>query len=145
MKIQTKYFGEQEIEESELITFPAGLPGFDDERCFVLQHFGDTFSILQSCNHSAIAFVVTSPFFFFKHYSLDLPDAFVDQLAIKNPDDVAVWVIVTVQSPFARSTANLKAPIIINIHENRGKQYIADHSSYSMRELLITESSEKRA
>ncbi|GGL54552.1 flagellar assembly protein FliW [Sporolactobacillus putidus] len=147
MKILTKYFGEQEIDETEIVTFPAGLPGFADERRFIFQPFGEVFSILQSTDHAEVAFITTSPFLFFKEYSVDLPDHFVRQLAVQSEKDVAVQVIVSVQPRFSESTANLKAPVIINTRERIGKQYIPEQSSYSVRERLTpeTETPQKRA
>lgn len=139
MKILTKYYGEQEIDEDAILAFPAGFPGFADERRFIFQPFGEAFSILQSVDHADVAFIVTSPFLFFDRYSVDLPDQLIGQLAIQSERDVAVWVIVSVQSPFNKSTANLKAPVIINAREKIGKQYIPDDSPYSLRERLIPE------
>ncbi|WP_332239063.1 flagellar assembly protein FliW [Sporolactobacillus sp. KGMB 08714] len=137
MKIFTKYFGEQEVDASEIVTFPAGLPGFSDEKRFIFQPFGEVFSILQSIDRTEIAFVTTSPFLFFDRYSVDLPDHFVRQLAVQSKSDVAVRVIVSVQKPFSESTANLRAPVIINTRDRVGKQYIPERSSYSLRERLM--------
>ncbi|MFT8872907.1 MAG: flagellar assembly protein FliW [Sporolactobacillus sp.] len=136
MQIKTRYFGEQDIDEAEVITFPNGLPGFDDDLRFVLQPFGDVFSILQSADHADVCFVVTNPFLFFKNYSVELPDTLVTQLGVSRREDVAVLVIVTVHTPFAESTANFNAPVVINTLKRVGCQYIPDRSQYSVREPL---------
>ncbi|MFT8363949.1 MAG: flagellar assembly protein FliW [Sporolactobacillus sp.] len=138
MKVQTKYFGEQEIDATDILSLPFGLPGFEEERQFFLQPFGEVFSLLQSVVTSQLVFVVVSPYLFFKNYTIDLPDAFTRQLAIEKPEDVTVLVIVSVQSPFSKSTVNLKAPLIINNRNRLVKQYIADHSVYSLREPLTS-------
>ena len=39
MKVQSKYFGEVEYESDDLLTFPAGLFGFDEEHDFLLLPF----------------------------------------------------------------------------------------------------------
>ena len=39
MKLQTKYFGEIDYESSEVIRFPTGMFGFDDEHDFLLLPF----------------------------------------------------------------------------------------------------------
>ncbi|MDF2909279.1 MAG: flagellar assembly protein FliW [Sporolactobacillus laevolacticus] len=145
MIIQTKYFGEQEIKETEIISFSSGIPGFAHDKRFILQPFGEAFSILQSIDDKDAAFIVTSPFLYFDDYSVDLPDHFVQQLDIRAHEDVAVWVIVSVRKPFSESTVNLKAPIIINVSKKLGKQYIPDHSDYSLRARLVAVASEKRA
>lgn len=145
MKIQTKYFGELEIENSEIVSFPSGLPGFAEMKRFILQPFGDTFYILQSVEEKNVAFIVTSPFSFFNDFSINLPEAFVSQLSIESEKDVSVWVIVSVKDPFTNSTANLKAPVIINTTKKLGKQYIPDKSSYSLTEPLVQTDTKKGA
>ena len=46
MKLQTKYFGEIEYEESEILTFPVGLFGFEEEHQFLLLPFEDRKSVV---------------------------------------------------------------------------------------------------
>ncbi|MCI1858734.1 MAG: flagellar assembly protein FliW [Sporolactobacillus sp.] len=137
MKIQTKYYGEQTIAEKDVIRFPSGLPGFADQRRYVLQPFGDVFAILQSLDDVQIALMVTSPFLFYESYCVDLPDSFVKQLEIDSEQDAGIWAVISVKSPFAESTANLRAPIVINMRKRIGKQYIPDHSPYSLHEPLF--------
>lgn len=145
MKIQTRYYGEQEIRAEDIVRFPDGLPGFPDTKRFVFQPFGEAFSVLQSVDQSNIAFIVTSPFLLSEQYSVNLPDVFVSRLEIQAEEDVGVWVIVSVRDPFATSTVNMKAPIIINQKTKTGRQYIPDQSPYSLREPLIAEKQGKRA
>ncbi|TGA95869.1 flagellar assembly protein FliW [Sporolactobacillus shoreae] len=145
MKIQTRYYGEQEINAEEILSFPGGLPGFEKNKQFILQPFGEAFSVLQSIDERNAAFIVTSPFLFFDHFSVNLSDKVVRQLEIESDEDVSVWVIVTVQTPFSKSTANLKAPVIINTTQKLGKQYISDFSSYSVTEPLAQSKTWKRA
>ncbi|WKB35268.1 flagellar assembly protein FliW [Terrilactibacillus sp. S3-3] len=68
------------------------------------------------------------------------------QLKIESEQDVAVLVIVSVRKPFSRSTANLKAPVIINQKARLGKQFIFDESPYQTRQplQLASVSSEKK-
>lgn len=145
MKIQTKYFGEQEISASDIISFPSGLPGFNEIKQFVLLPFGEVFYILQSVDEKNVAFVVTSPFSFFSTFMVDLPDTLVKQLSIESDKDVSVQVIVSVKNPFSQSTANLKAPLIINTVRKLGKQYIPEASSYSLSEPLVQTKNQKGA
>lgn len=144
MIIQTKYFGKQEIKEADVLSFANGIPGFANDKQFIIQPFGEAFSILQSIDDADVAFIVTSPFLYFDHFSVDLPDHLVQQLEIQSQKDVAVWVIVSVRNPFSESTVNLKAPIIINVRNKIGKQYIPEQSDYSLRTPLIAPLTEKR-
>lgn len=133
MKIQTKYVGEITIDESTIIQFSKGIPGFMDETQFVLLELpgNPLFHILQSIQTRDIAFILTDPYRFYKGYSFELDDPTLDLLSIRNENDVLVLSIVTLKQPFEQSTINLKAPIIINPNSKCGKQYILNIDEYS--------------
>ena len=64
-ELQSKYFGNVEYEEKDVIRFPAGLFGFDEEHAFLLLPFeggGGSMLCLQSVATPALAFVVLDPF-----------------------------------------------------------------------------------
>ncbi|MBE4907052.1 flagellar assembly protein FliW [Bacillus luteolus] len=140
MKIQSKYHGEIEINESEIIQFEGGIPGFLEEKRFVIVPLAEEDSplhILQSVETSQLAFVTTNPFTFFKDYDFEIPDAVVNNLNIRSEQDVAVLVILTVKESFEESTANLQAPIIINMKDQLGKQVVLNDPSFKTRHLLF--------
>lgn len=138
MVIQTKYHGELSIEADDKITFENGIPGFLDEKTFVLLPLDEetSFFILQSVQTQGIAFVVTSPFFFFKGYEFDLDESTKERLNIQSEQDVEVLVILTIKEPFNSSTANLKAPIILNRKTKLGKQLILNQTDYTTKHRL---------
>ena len=57
-------------------------------------------------------------------------------LGIKDEKDVLVICLITLGKSLKDSTANLKAPIIINIKNNRGKQLILQDDKYKIKEPL---------
>ncbi|AXI10016.1 flagellar assembly protein FliW [Oceanobacillus sp. 143] len=132
MFIQTKYLGEVEINREKIIQFPSGLPGFGDELEFVLLHLpnNQVFQILQSTTTANVAFIVTNPYLIYGTYEFELDDNMLETLQIKDEKDVTVFSIVTLKDPFATSTLNLKAPIIINTTNKLGKQYILNTDIY---------------
>lgn len=137
MKLQTKFENMVEINECDILHFEQGLPGFEEEKQFVLlQMDGTPFSILQSVTTSELAFVTADPFVFFKEYDFELALRDQEALQIQKPAEVFVQVIVTVAESFEKSTANLQAPIIINQKRNRGKQIILTESKYLTRHVL---------
>jgi flagellar assembly factor FliW len=139
MNIQTKYFNEITIEEKNIIHFEHGIPGFLEEKQFVLLPLTEdnVYYVLQSVQTSELAFVVTNPFLFFKDYDFNLADATVEQLEIKDATDVAVYSILTLQDPFEKTTANLQAPIIINTKNNHAKQVILNDEKYTTKHPLF--------
>jgi flagellar assembly factor FliW len=143
MNIETRYHGDIELAQDEIITFEKGIPGFEDEKQFALLPFGEDtpFYILQSTNTPELAFVLTEPFTYFKDYEFDLPKDLQEELAIKDKTDVVVFAILTVKDPFSNSTANLQAPVVINKKQQKGKQLLLNNTSYQTKHLLFPEAS----
>ncbi|WP_018931039.1 flagellar assembly protein FliW [Gracilibacillus lacisalsi] len=139
MQIETKYFGEIDVKEEEIIHFPQGIPGFLEEKEFVLLSFEESglFQVLQSTKGMDPAFVVVDPFLFVKDYQFKLDDTTVEQLEINEEKDVLVLAIVTVKDPLTSSTANLHAPIVINQTKKIAKQYITKNQNYTTREEIF--------
>lgn len=138
MIIQTKYLGEVEVSQDKLITFKSGLPGFEEETEFVLLDIAEQvmFQLLQSVRTPELAFFVINPYLLFETYSIELNDHAIETLSIKDEKDVAVLTVITLREPFSDSTINLKAPLIINLKNRHGKQYILQNDTYSMREKI---------
>src|SRR5699024_1142448 len=138
---QTKYLGETEIDENKIITFSQGLPGFPDEREFAILDLpgNEVFHVLQSLNIPEIAFIITNPYHFRKDYSFNLDHNFLDSMSIEKPEDVAVFVIVTIREPFSKSTLNLKAPIIVHAEKKEGKQFILNTDQYATKTPITSQ------
>ncbi|MBS4219333.1 flagellar assembly protein FliW [Bacillus sp. FJAT-49711] len=139
MNIQTKYHGEVEIEEKDILTFEKGIPGFPDEKKFTLLPLPDmsSVSIMQSVETAGLAFVVADPYSFFENYDFSLDENTVEQLGIGSGADVSAFVILTVHDPFEESTANLQAPIVVNIKKNTAKQVILNNENYQTKHPLF--------
>jgi flagellar assembly factor FliW len=135
MKITSKFLGEIEINKEQIIYFPNGLPGFEDEKQFVILPLEEQspFAILQSIYHSHVGFVIAYPFSFYPDYAFDLADEDIKKLKLRSPDDCVTYTIMTLKEPFAKSTINLKAPIVINTKKKIGKQLILHDSDYPIR------------
>lgn len=145
MQIDTKYFGEVEINEADQVVFKQGLPGFLDEKAFILLNFDQQaiFQVLQSTQTPGLAFIVVDPFKFVSDYQLELDDQMVEHLEINEEKDVLIMSIVTLNDAVKTSTANLKAPIVINQVKGLAKQYIQPASDYTTKELIFTGLREK--
>lgn len=119
-------------------TFEQGLFGFSDDREFVLLATPHPAVFrLQSTGRPELAFLVADPFAFFKGYWVDLPDTDAKRLGATRPDDVAILVTLTFSSDPARlSTANLQAPIAINVRTRQCRQVILIHSGFGVREAI---------
>lgn len=132
MKIDTKYHGEIEVKSEEVLTFEYGIPGFGEEKQFVLLSLPENewFHILQSVKTPQLGFVVTDPFVFFKEYDFELDQASVELLDNPSEKEVQVLSILTVREVLNETTANLQAPIILNLSNRKGKQVILNNTDY---------------
>lgn len=136
MKIATKFLGEVEIIEQDILTFEHGLLGLEEERKFILLPIDADLplAILQSVEQPEIGFVVAYPFAFKKDYSFDISEEDLEQLHLEKEEDVLTYSIVTMKDTFQDSTINLLAPLIINMKKKCGKQIVLqDSKSYPLR------------
>lgn len=120
------------------VIFKKGIPGFDSLREFIIKDLegNEKFKILES-RESEISFVTTNPFEIYSDYEVDLNDETIKELEIKRPEDVVILSIITLGRTLESSTMNLKAPLVINIKNNLGKQYIMQNSKYETKHPLI--------
>jgi flagellar assembly factor FliW len=145
MKLRTKYHGEIEISEKDIFHFEHGIPGFLDEKQFVLLPLEDTpFVILQSVKTPALGFAMIDPFVYFPDYDIELDEQTVTQLELSSEKEVIVYVILTVADPFDNTTANLQAPIVLNYEKKLGKQVILTNTPYKTKHRLFPEKVEAK-
>lgn len=142
MNIKTVYMGEITINSVDIIKFDHGIPGFEDEKDFVILPIEENsvFQILQSVNTEELAFIITNPYAISTDYNFDLDEVTVHALNIQNENEVAVFAIVSLKDTLAQSTANLKAPIVLNTTNRKAKQVILDNEKYDLRYKLPIES-----
>lgn len=141
MELITKCHGKIEYSEDEVIYFKKGIPGFQDLKKFILFPVAenDFFSVLHSIEDNNIGFIVTSPFGIKKDYEIELNDAIVKELSIKEEKDVLIVNTVALNSDVKKITSNLKAPIVINIKDKLGEQIILNDERYEIKYPLFKE------
>lgn len=139
VKVATEVLGEINIQDEAIITFPQGLPGFEELRKFTLINIGDDipFSYLQSVELGGLAFLVTNPFIFYPEYEFDLNETIKVELDIVKSEDVLLVSMVTIKDELKDATVNLLAPVIINVNTAEGKQIILHDSSYNTKHILV--------
>lgn len=120
------------------IIFEKGIPGFEEYKKFKLNDIEENknLKMITSEENSSIGFVSISPFKVKKDYEIDLNEEIISELSIEKPEDVLVLNIITLGKTLESSTVNLKAPIIINIKNNKGKQLILQDDKYKIKEPL---------
>jgi flagellar assembly factor FliW len=63
----------------------------------------------------------------------------VTDLDLKSEEDAVISVIITIPSNPQNMTANLKAPLVFNLKNRRGKQLVVSSSSYTTRHNIMEE------
>lgn len=142
MLLNTKHFGEIEIDENKIVSFNEGIPGFEGLKRFVVLYSGDDkspFRWLQCVDDGQLAFAVINPFMILIDYDIEIPEESAKNLSIERIDDAMVLSIVVVPEDPNKMTMNLKAPIIINIKNNIGMQVVLDTDVYSVRHYIVEE------
>lgn len=146
MRIDTKYLGEMDIDKEKIIQFETGLPGFLEEKEFIILDIpgNDLLQLLQSLQTPNLAFFVANPHQFDQTYHFKLPDNIVESLDITSKEEVVILSILTVNDPFDKSTINLQAPIVINSEKKTAKQIILNDENYAMKTPIAFSNKEKR-
>ena len=148
MKLQAKYFGEIEYAQEDLITFPSGPFGFEEEHEFLLLPFegsAGTLLCFQSVHTPALAFVAMDPFALMPSYSPVLQPNELKELGVADSQDLGFYVLCVVKKPVADSTVNLKCPVAINPETRVARQVILEADAYEMRHPLAQFGTEEGA
>lgn len=139
IQIQTSRFGIVQCAEEDLILFPEGILGFADLRKFVLvdDPSDEIFAWLQSCEIPQIAFPVLEPELFTTNYQLNLTKHDLESLELKTATGVRSFAIITVPEDPTQMTANLKAPVVINVAKRMARQIVLQDNNLAIREPIF--------
>ena len=138
MKINTKFFGELEIEESGVVEFIKPILAFEDKRKYVLLDGMDdlVFTFIQSVDDPQLCFLTIPPALVVKEYDIELGEEIVKFLELESPSDVLLYNIVSVPENVNDMTVNLKAPIVINMKNKKAAQEVLSDDKYSVKHRI---------
>ena len=140
----TQQFGSVQYALEDAIEFPLGLPGFEQEHSFLLiaPSTAKPLVFLQSLGRSELCFVTLPLEVVDPNYQLavSVEDWKVLSLAGQNPtavgredraDDIRIQCLAIISLTESRPTANLLAPLVINLMARSGVQAIRLDNLYS--------------
>lgn len=141
MQIQTKYFDQIEINHKNILTFPKGIPAFENLKEFILIDLPDNsaFTCLQSIEEQEIAFLMVNPWDFFPDYDIKISDEELKDIGIQKKEQVKVYNIATIPKEAKNITINLIGPIIINQENNQAEQIILNTPIYHTKHPILQE------
>jgi flagellar assembly factor FliW len=143
MLIQTSRFGSVTLQAEDIIEFPEGILGFSDLRKLVLldDPNDEIFAWLQSCEVPQIAFPVLEPELFAQSYQLSLTKHDLESLSLTALGEIKPrlrsFSIITIPEDPTQMTANLKAPIVINIEKRLARQIVLQDNNLAIREPIF--------
>ncbi len=137
MKLSTRVFGEVEISDDKILTFPNGIIGFPDMNRFTLMHDSekDDNSIhwLQSVDEPSFAMPVIDPLYVKEDYNPLIEDDVLTDLKPLNEENTLVLVTLTVPRDLKKMTVNLKGPIVVNTQTRKASQIIVEDDDCSVK------------
>jgi flagellar assembly factor FliW len=146
LRIATKFFGERDCDADSVYSFPAGLPGFEDQDsfCFLTVPDSEPLLFMQSMTTRNLCFVLLPILVVDPSYQVSLAAEELTTLGFargqqtKIGRDILCAAMVCSESG-AQPTVNLMAPIVVNLKNKKGIQAIRGESGYSHRHPLRLE------
>jgi flagellar assembly factor FliW len=141
--METKHFGQISFEPDSELEFPRGLPGFENRGRFVAVRFVDSDPLiyLQSLEDPDLCFITMPILAVDPFYKLEVSGEDLDQLCLPQAcqprigEDVLCLTVLSIRE--TGPTANLLAPIVVNLRNRRAVQAVAADSDYSHQFALM--------
>ena len=123
----------------DVLNFPEGILGFAQLKKFVLldDPTDDIFAWLQSCEEPGIAFPVLEPELFAENFKVSLTKTDLEALKMQNMSGTRSFCIITIPEDPTKMTANMKAPIVINVATKSARQCVLQDNQLAIREPIF--------
>lgn len=156
MELLTKRFGTIEVPDENALAVPSGIPGFPQMRRATLMGASAVTSApdvaisqapgelesslfwLQDLDDGELAFLCLVPWAPFPDYDFDIDG---DDLGIEDEADVRILNIITVHraDQDASMTANLRAPLVVDVRSQRLHQVILTDSRWPVNAPIVSQ------
>ena len=142
---ETKHFGQIPQTPAVEFAFPRGLPGFDNCRRFVPLRFeqSDPLIFLQSLENSELCFITVPVLVIEPAYRLTMDAEDLEAIGLNGSrqprigEDVMCLAVISARAE--GTTANLLAPVVVNLHNGQAMQAVMTGSEYSHQHALLPE------
>lgn len=130
MEIQSKLLDNQDIDLDRIITFPRGIPGFEDQTRFKLFHQEGSEIVywLQAIDSEELTFSVSHPAHFNINYNFVLTDDEEQLLQLENSDDLLILILLHKDDDNLNGKptikGSIKSPLLINSQKKLGLQKV---------------------
>jgi len=134
--IETKYFGTMSYEDESVFDFPYGLPAFEEEKRFVFIEIAEYAPLvfLQSLTRPSLCFLALPVLSVDPDYRLELSSEDRAALELEGQSErgggILALALLSLHDGFP-ATANLMAPLVLNVKTRQGLQSIRRDFRYS--------------
>jgi len=148
MLVKTRFFGEVDIEDEKILTFDNGIMGFEDMKRWTLIYDIEKgsegpISWFQSLDMAELALPVINPYTVTAVYEPVVEDELLKPLGEFKDEELVTLLTITIPSEDpSKTTANFRAPILINPVNRKGIQVIVSNEDYPIK-FSIYESVQK--
>ena len=134
MRLFSPALGEIEADESQIFSFPEGLPGFSHLKKFLLIRHREKspFFFLIAVEEPEIYFILLDPAKILADYQVELTGEQQTLLNLSAETPVLSLNITRIPPEAQEIILNLKAPVIFNLNEKIGRQVILE-ANYPVR------------
>ena len=129
--ISTQQFGEIKVEAKYIFDFPDGILGFEDISKFVLISEKETapFRWMISVENPNIGFPLLNPWLIDPNYNINKHE---------NNQEETMLVVINLIGDAGSITANMKAPIVLDLKNRKGKQIVLRTEKYETSKVINT-------
>ncbi len=150
MKLNTKLFGNIDIDDEKILHFTNGIIGFPDLKDFALMYDAEkgkksNIRWLQSVQEPAFAMPVLDPLAVMPDYNPEVEDELLKPIGDLTPDEMLVLVTLTVPKDITKMSVNLRAPIVIHTESRKACQIIVDEERYPVKYMIYDILQKKKA
>lgn len=138
MRLNTRDFGEVEINEADIYHFTQPLFGFEDYCDFVIlndKEIGENIIWLQSVQEPGLCFFLLDPSGMSDDFKPELPE---DSDKLLGEGDCQCWVVAVVPQNFKDSSVNLKSPVFFNTSNHQAAQIMLE-KDYPVKYFFLKE------
>jgi flagellar assembly factor FliW len=136
--LESRRFGRLEVSSDQVLTFSAGLLGFEELRefCVVAPEALQPLTFLVSCDDPGVAFPVLPARMCLANYAPTIPPDAREAVQAEPGQALEILAICAVAQDTLTLHANLRGPVLINPAKRLGFQVVLHESPYSLRHLL---------
>jgi flagellar assembly factor FliW len=129
-RVRSRRFGTFEVSGEQLLHFPQGMIGLPEARRYViLDHRpGSPFKWMLCLDDPELGFAVANPYELVADYRG--PVELAARLLGTTPEEIAVFVVVTIPTDPTQMTVNLMAPVAVDLRTRTARQIVLEDARH---------------